>query len=216
MAFDNGAARVELVNLLRQPRQALLLMGSGSSRFVGYPSWPQLVDGLQQLVIPERPFPDGLDLLQKASFIRKVLDTFDDRKDRERQYRQHLEATFRPRAGGPSHAAFHRTLVQFPFCGIATTNYDPVAEAAVGAVRFQKGLDVGCHPIDLCAKKPHRVFEFLRSLATNDGVSSVLHIHGYWENADELILTSEDYQNRYGLVGQEETRWGFRDPGEAT
>ena len=190
MPFDNGAARNELVELLRQRRRPLLLVGSGSSQFVGYPSWPRLLDELRERVVPELPFPAGLDLLQKASFIRNGLESFDNRRDRQRQYRQYLEATFRQRTGAPNHAPFHRTLVQLPFCGVASTNYDPVIESAINSLRFQKGLDSECHAIDLCGHKPHRVFEFLRSLTDDGDPSAVLHIHSYWENADDLILTS--------------------------
>lgn len=79
MAFDNGAAKAELVKLLRQHGQALPLVGSGSSRFTGYPSWSQMLDELRHAVIPEQPFPDDLDLLQKASFIRRSLEGFECR-----------------------------------------------------------------------------------------------------------------------------------------
>jgi hypothetical protein len=208
VSFDNGAARKQLITVLREEHHALLLVGSGSSRFVGYPGWHELVEALRKQVIPELAFPADLDLLQKANFIRTELETFDDRTDRQRQYRGYLEATFRPHNSAPNHTAFHRILVQLPFCGIATTNYDAVIESAVSSLRFEKGLDSNCHSIDLCTRKPHRVFEFLRCLSTKEDVSSVLHIHGYWENADELILTQDDYSKRYGLQVSQPTETG--------
>ena len=196
--FANDDARRQLTEVLQQPRQALLLVGSGSSQFVGYPSWPDLLNQLREEVIPEEPFPSGLDFLAKASFVQAHLRQYHDSEDRHRQYRQHLEATFRPR---PQHNYddFHRTLAQMPFCGVATTNYDSVLELAIGSVRAENALDVQCHPIDLCIDRPHRVFEFLRGLSAGDALSSVLHIHGYWEHPEDIVLTSADYTRRYGL-----------------
>jgi hypothetical protein len=173
MPFDNSFARGELIKLLGTPRQALLLVGSGSSRFVGYPSWRRLVEQLREEVTPEAPFPDDLDLLHKASFVQRTLETFENRKDRQRQFRDYLENTFKPRENGPTHASLHRTLAQLPICGLATTNYDPVLEAALTTVRVQKGLSP-CQSIDACANHRHRVFTFLRGLSTAGDVSSVL------------------------------------------
>jgi hypothetical protein len=197
MPFDNDAAKAELVRILGTRRQALLLVGSGSSRFVGYPSWPALVDELRAQVIPEHPFPTGLDLLQRASFVRTTLETFNNRVDRRRLYRDSLEHTFGPH--NPNFGPLHRSLIQLPVCGIATTNYDPVLESAITAARVAGGLGV-CQAIDVCANHRHRVFRFLRSLSAEGDIESVLHLHGYWEHPDGLILTSENYAERYGLV----------------
>lgn len=196
--FDNDDARHQLVETLREPRQALLLVGSGSSRIVGYPSWSELLDQLRTAVVPEEPFPAGLSLLGKASFIRRSLDSYDDRENRERQFLRHLEFTFRP-SRSTSYANFHTTLVRLPFCGVATTNYDQVLEIAIAAVRSEAGLDPNCRTIDLCINQQHRVFEFLRGLSSRNAYPAVLHIHGYWEDPEHILLTSEDYENRYGV-----------------
>ncbi len=66
------------------------MVGSGSSQFVGYPGWTVLVDDLRAAVIPELPFPPGLDLLARASFVEKRLEDYPNRIDRRRQYLQHL------------------------------------------------------------------------------------------------------------------------------
>ena len=199
MPFDNEGAKNQLIDLLRQPRRALLLVGSGSSCFVGYPTWNQLLDELHRAVIPEEPIPAGLELLQLATFIKAHLQTYENRTDRQRQYRQFMEDRFRPHSGGvANHATFHRTMVRLGFCGLATTNYDSVIEHAVNHLLNQGGHDHNCTSIDLCARdRKHRVFEYLRSLTEDGPLCSVLHIHGYWENTNELVLTGEDYRTCY-------------------
>jgi hypothetical protein len=71
-------------------------------------------------------------------------------------------------------------------------------------VRVQKGLDP-CTTIDLCSGKRHRVFEYLRSLNGYGHPPSVLHLHGYWENPDDLVLTERDYAERYGMLERGES-----------
>ena len=151
-------------------------------------------------VVPEDPFPENLNLLAKADFIRNRLRYYDDREARERQFLGYLEATFRPRMSG-NFADFHKTLLRLPFCGIATTNYDQVLEIALNAVRAEDDLDPNCQSIDLCnSDGEHRVFEFLRALSTQNPDPAVLHIHGYWEHPKQILLTSEDYDSRYQVL----------------
>ena len=197
MPYDNAAARDLLVQLLRRPRRAVLLVGSGISIPVGYPSWGQLITELRNRVVPELlTFPDE-NLLSRASLIRTTLEQYPDRVDRRRLYEQYLSERFRPRT--PSHALVHRTLIQLPFCGLVTTNYDPSIESAATYVWMNNGEDRQCGTVDLCSSAPHFVFRFLRDLAGGSQPSSVLHAHGFWNRPDQLVLTREDYEYRYGL-----------------
>ena len=198
--FDNSDAKRQLVETLRQRKHALLLIGSGSSQFVGYPSWPDLLDQLRRKVVPDDPFPDGLDLLKKASFIHMRMKSYEDYADRKRQFREHIESTFRPRPS-QNYVEFHKTLLQLPFCGVATTNYDEVLEIAIKVIRSEDGLEPHCHSIDLCDERPHRVFEFLRGLSAQNPDPAVQHIHGYWQHPEKIVLTSEHYGRLYGVPG---------------
>ena len=138
-------------------------------------------------------------LLEKASFIRNRLRDYHDRAARERQFLEHLESTFRPRRPR-NYEDFHKTLLRLPFCGVATTNYDEVLETAIKVVRIEDGLNPNCHAIDLCNNRPHRVLEFLRGLSVQNPDPAVLHIHGYWENPEHIVLTPEDYDSRYRVL----------------
>jgi hypothetical protein len=195
--FDNEAAKRGLIQLLRGSRRAVLLVGAGSSIPVGYPSWPQLLEELRTAVIPElAQFPE-MDLLSRAELIRTTLRSYPDHVDRRRQYEQLLSRRFGPRA--PSHASFHRTLVQLPFCGFVTTNYDPTIESAATYVQISTGNDFQCGTIDLCGDSPNHAFHFLRELGGGAKPSAVLHVHGFWRRPEQIILSAGDYASRYGI-----------------
>ena len=201
--FDNDVAKRGLIRLLRGSRRAVLLVGAGSSIPVGYPSWPQLLEELRAEVTPElRRFPDT-DLLSRAELIRTTLSSYPNHVDRHRQYQQLLSQRFGPRT--PSHAAFHRTLVQLPFSGLVTTNYDPTIESAATYVRITAGNDSPCGTIDLCSDPPNQVFHFLRGLGPGAAPSpppsppAVLHVHGVWRRPDQIVLSTRDYACRYGI-----------------
>lgn len=179
MPFDNQAPKGALIELLRGSRRAVLLVGSGTSIPVGYPSWPQLLDELRNSVVPElAQFPVDLDLLGRAELVRTALKAHRDRVDRQRQFDQYLSGRFASRT--PSHTQVHRTLVRLPFCGFVTTNYDPAIEAAATYVQVGAGRDFQCEPIDLCSDSPDHAFRFLRGLGSATTPSAVLHVHGFW------------------------------------
>jgi len=194
MPFDNERSKKELLQWLSKPRQVLLIVGSGSSRWVGYPSWEGLLEDLRREFLPDVGFPNDLDLLHKASFIRNSLRGLSNPQDRLKQYREYLEKIFRSRK--PPFVDWHLTLVRLPFCGIATTNYDPVLEAAVSYLRAERKQSP-CRPVDACGKPSRHIFQFFRSLNDDLEIDSVLHLHGYCDNAEGLILTAEDYAKWY-------------------
>ena len=198
MPFNNQAAKGALIELLRGSRRAVLLVGSGTSIPVGYPSWPQLLDELRNSVVPElAQFPVDLDLLGRAELVRTALKAHRDRVDRQRQFDQYLSGRFAPRT--PSHTQVHRTLVRLPFCGFVTTNYDPAIEAAATYVQVGAGRDIQCEPIDLCSDSPDHSFRFLRGLGNATTPSAVLHVPGFWRRSDQIILSTGDYASRYGI-----------------
>ena len=185
------------MRLLRGPRRAVLLVGAGSSIPVGYPSWSQLLEELRTAIVPELAHFSAVDSPSRAHQIQTTLSSHPDHIDRRRQYEQLLSHRFGPRT--PSHAAFHRTLVQLPFCGFVTTNYDPVIESAATYVQITAGNDLQCDTIDLCADRPSLAFHFLRGLGGRATPSHVLHVHGFWKSPAELILSTQDYASRYGI-----------------
>ena len=210
LPFENVTAKRALIQLLRGSRRAVLLVGAGSSIPVGYPSAPQLLEELRAAVVPELTHLPDVDFPSRADCIRTTLSSYADHVDRRRQYDQFLSTRFAPRT--PSHAAFHRTLVQLPFCGFVTTNYDPVIESAATYVQMSAGHDFQCGAIDLCDDRPSQAFHFLRGLGSEAVASTVLHLHGLWKRPDKLILSAQDYASRYGIPQRLHHRGARRFP----
>ncbi len=183
----------ELIKLY-QTKKAILMVGAGSSAFVGYPLWRELVIDLRDQFYIDYPEPsDTTNLVEYAQKIKQK--AIDD--GRLREYHKCLLETFRPFQEGERYKSFHESLVKLGFCGIVTTNYDKVLEIAVQAAFTERGNSHNCEPLDLCEDKSYSIFPFLRSLHHNNH-SAVLHLHGYYQNPETIILTSKDYSDKYG------------------
>lgn len=195
MRNDNGVAKQRLVSLLKEKR-AVLLVGAGSSKFVGYPLWDELLDELRKEFAASLAKPTGdYDRGEFADLIKKQAE--DD--NRKPEYFKFLYRRFAPKQSR-THDEFHRVLVDFGFKGIITTNYDNVLESAIiEALTNDKEFCSSCDSVDLCdTSKSYCVSDFLRSLTTGTDYKSVLHLHGYYKNPENMILTKNDYLLKYG------------------
>lgn len=191
--FDNKSAKRQLVAALKA-RRTVLLAGAGSSRSVGYPSWPMLVEQLRTTFANHLGWPINTPAMTFASTI--VAEICKNKK--QDAYHNFLEKMFEPRRDrSRQHDDFHVAMVRLPFCGLVTTNYERVIESAVGEAFGDGQIPYLCEGIDLCDERVYRVFEFFRSLTVGDP-RWVLHLHGYYRNPQRLILTEENYLSRYG------------------
>lgn len=186
----------DLISLLNaKEKRAILMVGAGSSALVSYPTWRQLVEDLS------REFAPALlsDSLTGNTVLADHIKHQAEKVGKLEEYYKFLERTFQQKASGTNHLAFHMQLVNLGFCGLVTSNYDSVLESAVNEYSFTLGDPVMSEPIDLCATdRPYRVFDFLRSLGTTSCNRYVLHLHGYYNNPSNLILTRQDYLTAYG------------------
>jgi SIR2-like domain len=185
------APRDQLLELLRI-RRPLLLVGSGSSRRVGYPVWPELLDLLQTELTPGFVAEgDGA-----AEIAESIRSTSRERTGSDHAYLALLQQTFGPRK--PQHDDFHRSLIQLGCRGLLTANYDFVLESAVMAERA--GTDAGflCNHVPLAADHMFQVLLFLRAIADGPSTSSILHIHGCYDAPATIVLSESDYRKAYG------------------
>jgi len=192
MNNENEKAKQQLISILKA-RQAVLFAGAGCSKVAGYPLWDELLIGMIKDLTPSLSKPQNIDNMAFADIIKNQMI----KEAREKEYYKYLEKCFKPR-NDRNHTNFHCALVQLGFSGIITTNYDILLETAVGESFSTDSFYLRCDPIDLCLPKPYRVFDFLRNLSPNTNHSHVLHIHGYYENTENIILTERDYLKKYG------------------
>lgn len=201
MSEQNETAKVQLLSLLREKR-AVLMVGAGCSKFAGYPLWDQLVENLRAQFSPTlKRLGEQEDLAEYADSILGQIE----QNNRKSEYYKYLERLFAPKATGATYDEMHQILVKLDFRGIVTTNYDMVIEAAIiDVLRDQNGYYTNCDSVDLCnQERRFRVSEFLRNLsATSNYRSSVLHLHGFYSNAPQIILTKKDYLTNYGRISK--------------
>jgi SIR2-like domain len=193
--YSEPALRL-LIPLLRQ-RRPVLMVGAGSSMFVGYKSWDGLVDSLAMNLIPPLARTEGVPVSEFAQIVRQQFIT-DHRLD---DYHNLLESLCSP-GKTKQYDQMHLSLVQLGCSGIATTNYDPVLEMAITKAFESENGPFHCEQIDMCGPRPHLVWEFIQALAEKREPRLVLHLHGYFRNPAGIILTESDYQTRYRLEPQ--------------
>jgi len=167
----------------------LALVGSGLAMRAGYPSWDGLLQelhskcGVETSLEPRQALllHDLKDSLFRAGYYRDLM--------KREAYDRFLRRTFRPRRG-----RVHKTIrrfVRLGFSHILTTNYDPTLQRAYG-----KRPPVPARVVDWCDRE--RVAGFVTSLAAHSPAERYfLHVHGMWDNPNEIVLTEEDYLDRY-------------------
>ena len=196
----NDVAKAHLISLLREKR-AVLMVGAGSSKFVGYPLWDELVEEMATRLTPSLERPKGVTLADYADKVKDLLQG----EGRLNDYFNFLERKFEPKPDVRNHEEFHLALVKSGFCGIITTNYDSVLETAIIEAYTNEDGPFLCEPLDLCQERPYQVFDFLRGLSLGKSLRRVLHIHGYCRNPKQIILTRKDYLNNYGELAFDES-----------
>ena len=130
---ENEERKRELIKLVASG-EATLMVGAGSSARVGYVTWKGLLEELEDLANRCGP---GLDQRQRGddlayaedikSHIQKTADIG--------KYYDLLDQLFKPKS--PAYDEFHSLLIDLPFRGILTTNYDTVLEEALLAKKIE-------------------------------------------------------------------------------
>lgn len=190
---EDETSKDELITCLKN-KNAILLVGSGSSVNVGYPSWQRLTNELVTKFAPELSRQKEE---TEADFVDRIVKTI-DATNGSVDYHNFLDKRFDLPTDRLPYEDFHLLLVRLGFCGLVTTNYEAVIECAVRQAYSTGMRPYQCDPLNLCQERPYRIFEFLRSLTNPDHHRWVLHLHGFRDKPERLIVTTTDYQTFYG------------------
>ena len=197
---ENTNRKRELIDHVAS-REAVLIVGAGSSVRVDYPDWHCLLKELKDLankcgngfkLDEEKNEGDPLTYLEYAENIKLYICKH---KDGLKKYYALLQNLFGPK--DPPYKDFHRKLVSLPFRGILTTNYDTVLEAALGEIEPSSAYD---NSLIIDGDSAGRVCEFLMAMNNDKRMTRrIAHLHGKFDPASSIILSIEDYKHSYGL-----------------
>lgn len=194
---QNSARKASLLRLVSQ-ESPLLFVGAGCSALIGYPTWGKLIKEIEKLAIncggdiSSETVQTNLDFISYAEILKEHI-----RSSKGNCYRYYalIENLFKPRSEC-SIDDFHRNLVQLPFSGIVTTNYDVSLEDAILAVNQGR---VRYPSLVVPPMNPSSIMKFFKSLNSSGVLEHVLHIHGKYDIGESIVLSRDEYIETYGL-----------------
>jgi len=164
----------------------LALVGAGLSVPAGMPSWSALLDEMEAQLPPLneeylKALRDEDDLLWRAEEYRRLIP--------EEAYQSMLRRRFGANVSmTPSNPAV--ALVKLPFRHFMTTNYDDVLLTAHDIAKRER-------PRVLNWSREDDVRSFIFGLRTRIPTRFLLHLHGHHSEPRSMVLTDNDYIDRY-------------------
>ncbi len=190
---ENEKIKNDLTELILSG-EAVLFVGAGISKRLGFPDWKDLIIELQNFAKKhDSSFKIRLEKQQE-----KILEYVDDIKAcicnntcKERYYKL-IQDLFKPK--DPPYNEFHKTLVRLPAKCILTTNYDKVLESALLDVCPERDTQ----SVVLSEDNKFKLKNFVVSLNKKQGNKNlILHLHGDYESPESMILSAKDYKKIY-------------------
>ena len=198
---ENEERKSELIELVASG-EAVLMVGAGSSARVDYVTWAGLLEKLEDLA---NECGEGLDQTRKGDALAYAEDikAHIEKTDDIGKYYDLLYELFQPNTQG--YDEFHRLLIDLPFRGILTTNYDSVLEAALFDKKIEAERDgsqirpIDVIPLVIGPDTPRLIHEFLLARNNDPHIPQrIAHLHGLYRYRESVILSANDYIKAYG------------------
>lgn len=181
----NTVATDELARVVAAERP-LAMVGAGMSVAAGMPDWRGLLEELERDLPPlAESYLEALrnekDMLWRAEEYRRLIG-----QDEFHKYlKKRFSGTITLRDDAPV-----VSFVKLPFRHILTTNYDDVLLHAHDKAKLTR-------PRVLNWSREDEVRSFIFGLRADAPTRSLLHLHGRHEDPHSIIITDNDYTERY-------------------
>ena len=196
-AEDENQERIGgLIQLLRSG-EAIAFIGAGCSIGAGFPSWPDFMKQLEDIVCgwPSRvrfqrnsSLRDANPLAYADQLYAHIVSI-----DHKPQYQQWLQTTFESTPPVPS---LSRWIVSLPFRGILTTNYENLLERALSE---WMGSETSIETVNVQSDTPLTISRAVRHIVVGRRPSHVIDLHGFFRQPETMVVTDADYQRAYGI-----------------
>jgi SIR2-like domain len=185
--------------------EAIAFVGAGLSAGanLGYPTWSNLLQKLFQEANEIAPF-EARTVAENALFYADEIKAHFKAHDALDKFKAALCREYSPREEDNTSSTHHR-LMQLPFRAFVTTNYDWCLEQALSEYSLsqsRKPPPDPCVIVKANGEDRHMVSNFFRSLVERRGSDRryVAHIHGCYNDAENIILSASEYSKAYGFV----------------
>jgi hypothetical protein len=200
----NKEDRTEVQSLIAQG-EAIAFVGAGLSIPLGYPSWHELLVKLSSEAEACGNFsPQSNPSVAALQHAQELREHFEKTQPQgTSRYFNILAREFEPKKDRKPFERTHSLIVELPFRAFVTTNYDECLNCALQDYSRRAEVEQwNADPsvvIKLRSNDRHLVSIFLRSIATQNPRQRryVAHLHGKWNDTENIILTSRDYEEAY-------------------
>ena len=128
------------------------------------------------------------------------------------RYHNFLLEIFQPKT--PGCHKLHKLLVELPFRGILTTNYDTVLKEALlekkieAEQKEEKAILIDETPLLIGTDPPRLIHEFLLARNNDPKIPQrIAHLHGMYRTPESIILSYNDYVTKYGLYVEQPNQY---------
>ncbi|MBF0339138.1 MAG: SIR2 family protein, partial [Nitrospirae bacterium] len=168
--------------------RAIAFIGAGCSIPLGYPSWAGLIARILDEIGRTKPsMATKVDMLREKNddllYVAGECKSLMGEKD----FRAFIGREFQPKEND-NHTEEHKLIIKLPFYNYMTSNYDSCLDSAYWSVENKA-------PSSFTYNNKQQLADYCTS--TVEPQRKIFHIHGRYDNPQDIVLTEEDYKGAY-------------------